>query len=172
MFVSEESALAIARAEIHGDTKGQLDATESAIVKKAVECQVKTAEAAVSYMELCQLVHDAKLLPKVTRALLLAGGLPSSRVSEIQTIAQSSNEIFKSYVNRMIGFKVALEAARGAKRAQLELDAVPKEAKATLHELIPSLLGDRKRFTAEVEGVKIMIVRQKPAKEVKEKGGK
>ena len=162
--VNGQDAEKIAQAAV-ADLGEKWKPVHAEIVSRTVEAQQKTAEAAICYMELCVAIHNAKLLPKTARALMLAGGLPPSRASEILSVAGASPAIFRDYVKRLIGFKSALEQARGEKRQQQPLLLEDGPAKR-LAPLLAELLGDKRKIKVELDGVTMILSRKKPAPEL------
>lgn len=62
------------------------------------------------YFGMCKAVRTAKLVRKESTALLLGLGLSKSRVSEILTVAEVSDEVWNRYDQKQIGFKAALKS--------------------------------------------------------------
>lgn len=79
----------------------------------AHELALSYASVEISYRKLVQAVHDTKDIytPKQIRATLLKH-LNKSRISEIMRVAYTNEIIYNDYLNRIIGFRLALKRTR------------------------------------------------------------
>lgn len=71
-----------------------------------------TGEIAGKYLVLVNYIRSHKVGPKLVTDTLLKLGFKKTRVSEINRVAQASDEVFSKYQARAIGFDKALEMAR------------------------------------------------------------
>ncbi len=68
------------------------------------------------YMKLVDFVREKQIAPKTLGAELKLLGYRDSRISEIKAIAYTSDAVYKQITDDRLGFKVAYESAKKAKR--------------------------------------------------------
>jgi len=79
----------------------------------AVEIVNATMEVGKKYLNLCSYIRREKVTPKETTQWLLDLGFAKTRASEINRVAQASDEVFSKLEARALGWKGALDLARG-----------------------------------------------------------
>lgn len=72
-------------------------------------------EAGTAYWQIVTYVREQGVPPAEVRRILIGAGWHKSRVAELLSVANTSDQIYTLYRNRFVGFKLALEKTRGAK---------------------------------------------------------
>lgn len=108
------------------------------IAQEIVEDTLKVGE---KYLRLCLFIRQHQITPKDSTKWLLDLGFHKAKASEINRVAQTSNELFEKYQARLIGWRDALQLSRGGieemKRAKVATEEpgiieALKEAEAEL----------------------------------------
>lgn len=81
------------------------------------------------YMAVCQHIRDAQMMPVQVKKELAALGFADSRISEVNRVAQVSDEVWAQYKSRVIGFKMTLELARAEKAVETAKKAAEEAAR-------------------------------------------
>jgi len=78
-----------------------------------VEYSAASSNAAEGLRKVCQEMRLADLNPAQRRVVLTYAGWNKVRISEIGRIVDAPPKIFEAYMQRVIGFRLALDEARG-----------------------------------------------------------
>lgn len=83
--------------------------------------QIITAvgEVAGKFLQLCLYIREHKVAPKLVSVQLTGLGFKRSRISEINRVSQASDDTFKQYEAKMIGFDRCLELSRFEKGGKI-----------------------------------------------------
>jgi hypothetical protein len=71
------------------------------------------------YFQLCKLIRKSQPSPQFLTETLKSCDWRDERISEIKTVCFCSDEVWSDYEKRFLGFKLALQKARGEKLASL-----------------------------------------------------
>jgi hypothetical protein len=90
----------------------------SGLRKHAKDAITSAQTAFKKYWELLVYIRDNQIPPPVVQAELKEAGFALSRIAEVKRVAFSSEDIFDAYRKNAIGFRLALDKARGAKKGE------------------------------------------------------
>lgn len=72
-----------------------------------------TAKVGQYYLALCKFIREQALMPKQVTAWLSEQGFHKARISEINKVANSADDVWNEYAASTIGFRKTLELTRG-----------------------------------------------------------
>lgn len=89
------------------------EAAQSDMVQKlGRDIIAKTGEVAGLYLQLCLYIRKHSVAPKLVSFELTRLGFKRSRISEINRVSNASDDLFKQYEAKMIGFDKVLNMSR------------------------------------------------------------
>ena len=93
----------------------KIDKTTAAeFVKRSDEVIKAHQKLGMGYLELCKLIREKQITPAQVTGMMSALGFAKTRISEVNRVSQCSPELWKAIDARSLGFKNALEIARGS----------------------------------------------------------
>lgn len=113
-------------------------------IRKLGEEIVKlTVKAGEKYFDLCSYIRKEQVAPKLVSAELKELGFHKVRISEINKVAQCSDELWNQFAARTLGFKGVLSLERGTVQNMVaEVQELPKgQVEEGLSELAADELG-------------------------------
>lgn len=112
-----------------------------------------TLKVGQKWFNLCKYIRGHKIDPKQTTKWLLDLGFHKSKASEVNRVAQSSDEVFSQYEARLIGWRGVLQLSRGNIAELKQADAVTSDAELAeaLNEVEAELELAEKEASAETE---------------------
>jgi len=101
-------------------TKEQV-AQEARLIELGKEIVVAAGDLAGKYLSLVLFIRANKVGPKIVAARLGELGFNRQRVSEINRVANTADDLFQQYQAKLIGFKGVLELARNVDKKGSQL---------------------------------------------------
>jgi len=108
MSKEDRAKLEIQAANIEFQQREQLKAHGVAIAKA-------TIATGLLWLNLCKYIRTNSIPPKVVSGELVALGFAKTRISEVNRVANASDEVWSEYEARGLGFRHALELVRNGK---------------------------------------------------------
>lgn len=125
----------------------------------AVEIITATMEVGKKYLNLCTYIRTEKIAPKQATTWLLDLGFAKSRASEINRVAQASDEVFSQLQARALGWKGALELARGGEELKQALIA-DREAIDVVSEVMTEAIRDEESAAGAKKPTKAELLKE------------
>lgn len=95
----------------------------------------QTVKVGEKYLELCEYIRKNSIGPKIVSEQLSALGFHRVRISEINKVANSADEVWEQYRARAIGFKGVLQLTRGSMDQLKGTKAIDVESVKVLDEV-------------------------------------